>query len=99
MKINIELIIGGSGRWVAREVVDRHPNGKVAVVGRTWTGHVPRPIRADEDTLTRHIEKNINRKPDGGDVSRYGVTAPRGGAVYDMDIEVGDQPFPPEKDN
>lgn len=56
-----EIILGGSGRWVAREVIEMYPNGKIAKRGRKFWGHCPKSAGSQQiDVIKRQLRRQID---------------------------------------
>lgn len=75
-----EVVVGASGRWVARRVIEQYANGKVKVGGPSYTGHVP--VRKMGHAAARAvIERQLRRKIATGETARPG-DGPRGGTAF-----------------
>ncbi len=78
-----EVILGGSGRWVAREVLSRYSNGKIAKTGRVFSGHCPKKVPHEQKHEV--IKRQIRRAVQGGQTAS--VVAPRGGSNFVVTVE------------
>lgn len=84
--IEIQVIMGGSGKWIAREIITRAPNGRPGRTGRVWVGHVPlRKLRPDQrpaDIVARQIRR--------GRVATWDeiTAAPRGGSGWEQKVDI-----------
>lgn len=75
-----EVVLGKSGRWIARKVAEEFANGRVRVEGPTFTGHVP-VRRTGFEKAREIIQRQLRRKLAAGETSQPG-TGPRGGTSF-----------------
>ncbi len=77
-KMEIEIVAGDSGRWVAREITGRKANGR-PTLGRSWTGHSRRHWRRGD------IEAAVRAAIQHESASFSEIShAPKGGARWEM---------------
>lgn len=92
--IEVTIIMGGSGRWIAREIISRAPDGRPSRTGRVWTGHVPRrKLRPDQrpgDIVARQIRNGRVAVATWDQIA----AAPRGGSTWEQTVDVA--PIDPE---
>lgn len=75
-----EVVMGSSGRWVARRVAQEFSNGRVRLEGPTFTGHVPvRKVGWEKARVI--VERQLRRKVAAGETAQPG-TGPRGGSSF-----------------
>lgn len=76
-----EVVMGASGRWVARRVISDLGNGKYTVAPPAFTGHVP-VRKLDKRTKPSSIvERQLRRKVAAGETSPWN-NGPRGGSSF-----------------
>jgi len=62
-KVIIQILRGGSGKWVGREVISFYPNGRVSQYGEgNFAGHVPKRVNADLTTIGQVIARQVRRQ-------------------------------------
>src|SRR5690606_3530600 len=75
-----EVVMGASGRWVARRVVSDLGNGKFRIAEPAFAGHVP--VRKMGHAAARVvIERQLRRKVAAGETSPWN-NGPRGGSSF-----------------
>jgi hypothetical protein len=80
--VEFEVIRGGSGRWIAREVLSRYSNGRVETYGQVFVGHVP--ARVERPEMDEVIARQIKR----GGVP--GIVPPGGGMEFTIMVDMED---------
>lgn len=76
-----EVIMGASGRWVARRIVADLGNGKFGVAEPTFTGHVPVRKLAPNVRPSDIVRRQLRRKISLGETASFG-DGPRGGSSF-----------------
>lgn len=75
-----EVTMGGSGRWVARLIVEDYQNGRHRVTEPSFTGHVP--VRKMGESAARMVvERQLRRKVAAGETAQPS-DGPRGGRRF-----------------
>lgn len=76
--MEIKVVVGGSGRWIAREITGRYANGRPRMAGRVWTGIAPR--HANRETVAACVSWAMRRGEAGSAAVR---AAPKGGWTFE----------------
>jgi len=85
MAREFEVISGGSGRWMAREVFERWPNGRTARGGEwCYRGHAPR-VPEHAAIIGRQLQRQVTG------VDKIDLNRPTlgGGWEYNFRLEDG----------
>lgn len=76
-----EIVMGGSGRWVARRITADLGNGKYSVAPPAFTGHVPVRKLGPNVSPSSIVLRQLRRKIAAGEVAQW-HEGPRGGSSF-----------------
>jgi hypothetical protein len=82
--MEFEIIYGGSGKWIAKEIDQKYSFGRCTYTGKVFNGHAPinKVSRSEfKEIIKRQLKRKLQENPEGDDYECVG-----GGSCYIEEI-------------